>query len=183
MPFPDWGTVPTWFSATGTTGALWVGAITLRRAQNKERRSEADAVSCYDGPGGCCGHKVGPGWTVHVSNGSKRPIYNLYAISFDSDTGTMGQAHRLYNVLQPGVSDHEHLTGQRPTWDSPGALLFRDADDTWWIRDLMEQSLYQQHRHLPLGRVPRTRRRLEKEGRLKNPSRPRRGGNGHKAPW
>ncbi|MER6230945.1 hypothetical protein ACFUC2_04915 [[Kitasatospora] papulosa] len=178
----DMGTVPTWISGLGTTGALWVGAVTLRRAQNQERRDEANAVSCDDKRDACCGYEVTHGWLASVSNGSKRPIHNVYLITFDSETGTMGASRLMWNVLPPGITDHIHVEGGRPDWSSPAAVIFRDADGVWWLRDILEQSLHRQNR-LPYGPVRRTMRRLEKSGRFAQPQQLKRGGNGHHAPW
>ncbi|MDT3728379.1 hypothetical protein ROS62_27265 [Streptomyces sp. DSM 41972] len=179
----DWGTAPTWISGLGTTGALWVGAVTLRRNQNKERRSEADAVVCRDERGDCCGYGLVDHWLAAVENGSPRPVYNVYLVTFNSETGTMGETSLIANVLQPGVRDHIHVHGGALQWSHPAAVIFRDAEDTWWMRDVLEQSLYRQSPLPRAGRVRRTLRRLEKEGRLTIPQRLRLGGHGHHAPW
>ncbi|MFI8916480.1 hypothetical protein ACIGW4_33370 [Streptomyces sp. NPDC053513] len=179
----DWGTFPTWVSSLGTTGALWVGAVTLRRAQNKERSTEADAVKCDWKRRDCCGYKALQGWTADVSNGGPRPIYNVYAITFDSSTGIMGEGRQIANVLQPGTADHVHVSGGSPEWSRPYAILFRDTEGTWWLRDILEQSLYRRSRIPGTGRVRHTMRRLRKEGRLTPPQLLQRGGNGHRAPW
>lgn len=178
----DMGTLPTWISGLCTAGALWVGAITLRRAQNQERRSEANAVTCTDKRGTCCGYEATTHWKASVSNGSQRPIHNVYLITFDSETGTMGASRLMWNVLQPGVTDHIHVEGGTPEWSRPAAVIFRDADEVWWLRDILEQSLYRRNR-LPHGPVRRTLRHLKKSGRFALPQLPKRGGNGHHAPW
>jgi hypothetical protein len=98
----DWGTIPTWVSGLGSTGALWVGAVTLRRAQDKERRSEADAVVCRDERGDCCGYcRTTTHWIASTTNGGGRPVYHVFLIAYDSETGTMGDSHLLANVLAP----------------------------------------------------------------------------------
>ncbi|MFB9558655.1 hypothetical protein [Streptomyces roseoviridis] len=183
MSTVEWGTVPTWISGLGTAGALWVGAVTLRRAQNRERRTEADAVQCSEDRSDCCGQEAVGGWIAKVVNRGPRPIYNVYAISYDSSTGTMGEARHIANVVPPGGADHVHVAGGGPTWPHPYAVLFRDTEGTWWLRDLLEQSLYRRLRTPGLGRVRLTMRRLKKEGRLTPPQRLRRGGNGQRAPW
>ncbi|MEV3972777.1 hypothetical protein AB0K68_32285 [Streptomyces sp. NPDC050698] len=180
----DWGTIPTWVSGLGSTGALWVGAVTLRRAQDKERRSEADAVVCRDKRGDCCGYgRTTTHWIASTTNGGGRPVYHVFLITYDSRTGTMGESHLLRNVLAPGVADHIHLPAPSPEWSRPAAIIFRDTDGTWWLRDLLEQSLYRQSPLPRAGRVRRTLRRLEKEGRLTMPRQLMRGGYGHRAPW
>ncbi|MFB8025946.1 MULTISPECIES: hypothetical protein [unclassified Streptomyces] len=178
----DMGTVPTWISGLGTTGALWVGAVTLRRAQNQERRAEANAVTCDEKRGACCGYAATHGWLASVSNGSQRPIQHIHLITFDSETGTMGASRRMWNTLQPGITDHIHVEGGSPEWSSPAAVIFRDADGVWWLRDILEQSLYRRNR-LPYGPVRRTMRSLKKSGRFAVPGEVKRGGNGHHAPW
>ncbi|MFI8085288.1 hypothetical protein ACIF6L_31425 [Kitasatospora sp. NPDC086009] len=176
----DWGTAPTWISSVATTGALWATAVTLRRAQNKDRRTEADAVVCREARGDCCG--ATSRWMAQVTNDGMRPVYNVFLISFVSETGTMGESHRIANVLPPGVADHVHVP--RPgEWSAPTAVLFRDADGTWWLRDLLEQSLYRQSGLPRMGRVRRTIRRLERESRWATPRQLARGGDGHRAPW
>ncbi|MYR83644.1 hypothetical protein GTY41_01455 [Streptomyces sp. SID685] len=180
----DWGTIPAWVSGLGSTGALWVGAVTLRRAQNKESRSEAEAAVCRDERGDCCGYDLAaPYWIASAANGSERPIHNVYLITYDSETDTMGESHLLANMLPPGVADHIHLPVPSPEWSRPASVIFRDADRTWWLRDLMEQSLYRQSPLPRVGRVRRTLRRLEREGRLTVPQQLARGGHGNRAPW
>jgi hypothetical protein len=76
--------------------------VTLRRAQDKERRSEADAVVCRDERGDCCGYcRTTTHWIASTTNGGGRPVYHVFLIAYDSETGTMGDSHLLANVLAP----------------------------------------------------------------------------------
>ncbi|MFD5452168.1 hypothetical protein [Streptomyces sp. NPDC127100] len=180
----DWGTLPTWISGLGSTGALWVGALTLRRAQDKERRSEADAVTCRWDRSDCCGYdnRSAPNWIASVANDATRPVRNVYLVTYDAQARALDDSLLLANVLQPKVADHEHITGPPPERSRPAAVIFRDADGTWWLRDILEQSLYRQSAIPWTGRVRRTLRRLRKEQRLPLPRQLPRGA-GRRAPW
>ncbi|MDN3271446.1 hypothetical protein [Streptomyces sp. MA15] len=80
----DWGTIPTWVSGLGSTGALWVGAVTPRRAQDKERRSEADAVVCRDERGNCCGYgRTTTHWIASTTNGGGRPVHHVFLVRYN----------------------------------------------------------------------------------------------------
>jgi hypothetical protein len=87
------------------------------------------------------------------------------------------------NVLSPASPTTSISPPLPPEWSRPAAIIFRDADGTWWLRDLLKQSLYRQSPLPRVGRVRRTLRRLEKEGRLTMPRQVVRGGHGHHAPW
>ncbi|WP_318205869.1 hypothetical protein [Streptomyces sp. SCL15-4] len=136
----DWGTIPAWVSGLGSTGALWVGAVTLRRAQNKESRSEAEAVVCRDERGDCCGYDLAaPYWIASAANGSERPIHNVYLITYDSETDTMGERHLLANMLPPvspttSISPSLPQSGPGRRWSSSATPTGRGGCETSWSR-------------------------------------------------
>ncbi|MFI0905778.1 hypothetical protein ACH4TE_19930 [Streptomyces sioyaensis] len=50
----------------------------------------------------------------------------------------MGEARLIAKVLQPGVADHIHVSGGSPEWSRPAAVIFRDTEGIWWMRDILE---------------------------------------------
>lgn len=93
-----WAAIFAGIGAIGTVGALWVGALTLRRQINDQHRQQASAVTV--------GIKLvkppmyGARYVCFILNASNLPIYNVRLHSnFDGETAT-----QRADVLEPGNS-------------------------------------------------------------------------------
>lgn len=60
-------------AAIGTVGALWVGAVTLRRQVNDQHRAQASAVTVGLRPA----RNRGASYECFLTNGSSLPIYHV----------------------------------------------------------------------------------------------------------
>ncbi|MEE4597996.1 hypothetical protein V2J94_40070 [Streptomyces sp. DSM 41524] len=74
----DWGTVPAWFSAVGTTGSLFLALAILLRDKRRDDLTEArKLVISWKGPEAGVGHKV------HITNASDRPFIEVAVFNLD----------------------------------------------------------------------------------------------------
>jgi hypothetical protein len=74
-----WGAVAGAIGAIGTTGALWLGAITFRRQVNDQHRAQASAVTVHVSlQGGLDNSHV-----VQVAISNNLPIYNMELLCLD----------------------------------------------------------------------------------------------------
>lgn len=113
-------------AAVGTVGALWVGAVTLRRQVNDQHRAQASAVTV--------GAKIvrPPLQEAHfrcfIANGSTMPIYRVgLMINFD---GNKEDGHT--DVLEPG--DRIEIT-MRPSEKRKVLGEFMDSSGNVWLRN------------------------------------------------
>lgn len=81
-------------AAVGTVGALWVGAVTLRRQVNDQHRRQASAVTV----GSRRIQVRGATFECFISNGSQLPIYRVrLSAKFDK----IATSERV-DVIEPG---------------------------------------------------------------------------------
>jgi hypothetical protein len=101
-----------------------------------------------------------------VANDTDRAVHNVYMLTYDPLAQVLSESVSLAIVLHPKSADHAHVTSPSPNrWTRPTAVIFRDADGTWWLRDLLQQNLYRQSAVPWKGHVRRTLRQLEKDRR------------------
>ncbi|MEU8034501.1 hypothetical protein AB0C13_39070 [Streptomyces sp. NPDC049099] len=129
----DWGTVPAWVSAIGTSGSLLMGFHILLRDRKKEERQEANKVICWLDPGP---HQIGQpdSYTISVLNASERPISNVFTL-IKHPKGKM-TSERVAPVIRAG----EEVTCEQTLWDGEAikfGVCFEDADGTQWVRDVL----------------------------------------------
>jgi hypothetical protein len=109
--------------ALGTAGALWVGAVTLRRQINDKHREQASGVTV-----GCRPHHPTQSWVVFIENGSSLPLYSILFNAY-SETGAI-------DLHQPVLAPGRTLSGQLSMGGAEPEVLanFKDASGNWWTR-------------------------------------------------
>lgn len=126
----DWGTVPAWFGAIGTTGSLFLALAILLRDKRKDDLAEArKLVISWKGPEGGLGHKV------RITNASDRPfievgVFNLDQWRCDADSPD--------GPMLPGESRVYTHDG---VGSSALAVRFTDGDGENWVRSLHSYQL------------------------------------------
>lgn len=131
----DWiGAIATAAGAVGAVGALWVGAVTLRRQINDQHRGQARAVTVkiYHTP------DANGLTSVEIRNDSSLPIYGVVLVATNKKGEVIGQEF-----------EHAMPAGTPKSYDMPSELvgsayaLFQDSAGTKWKRwfngDLEEQ--------------------------------------------
>ncbi|MER5549970.1 hypothetical protein ABT072_48195 [Streptomyces sp. NPDC002589] len=127
-----------------STLALLVSAATYQRTRARDQHAEAVKVAVRQTSSPmCCGHDASSS-TVQVENGTDRPLRGVCLVTADHTA-------LLYNVLQPGITDHEHFPG--PIDAHHAAVVWRDHDGRWWARHLSNQGLYRGGRIPGIGRM------------------------------
>ncbi|MEV6133605.1 hypothetical protein AB0M05_43545 [Streptomyces violaceusniger] len=154
----DWGSVPTWISALGTTGALSATSWVIVRDRRLERRKDPERVVCRI-------EEINEArMAVKVHNTSDRPVYGTSVLAwtdgeFEDEElraeDTTRPLFRMLDVLDPdretGVLIPFAKDGQPPqiVW-----VQFRDIHGTYWVHHMTDHSLCtisqrQLHRILP----------------------------------
>lgn len=145
MNVVDWGNVPTWISAVGTTGALSATVGIIWRDHRKAERADAAALSCWEIPlqGGDSDSLAILHDNIHVQNNAARPVYDLVVLTWSGVTVEFGPTHLVQRVLRPGECVGAHvLPSADPLGPEPVAVAFRDSDGAHWLRDLSAQTLH-----------------------------------------
>lgn len=117
-------------AAIGTVGALWVGALTLRRQVNDQHRAQASAVTVGNRPWKEWHPDVGElksGTMYFISNNSSLPIY--YVLLYTGSKETRRKEDRA--VLAPG----EELSFRASSSDSLAFAKFVDSAGVPWTRN------------------------------------------------
>ncbi|MGW0819448.1 hypothetical protein ACWD00_40770 [Streptomyces viridiviolaceus] len=147
----DWGSVPTWFSAIGTTGSLLATAGIIVRDRRKDQRTDAARVACWtEAP---TAYEVGDDSVdleayrfLRVHNTADRPVFDLFAL-VGPDDSAMYHRHDLGHVVPAGeqatflVPFEQHSFGPLPP-SRPAAVEFRDVERTTWVYDLSAGTLH-----------------------------------------
>ena len=133
----DWGTVPDWIAAIGTTGALLVAVTLLWREQRDHDVAQARLVSAWVNE--VDDSRPEPLSGVVVQNKSDEPVYDVIIFLFDSvahaEVGEPGQEIFHVEVLPPGTrhraTDSVHARmGHIPLL----TLTFTDSSNRRWTR-------------------------------------------------
>ncbi|MEU9756068.1 hypothetical protein AB0D90_23500 [Streptomyces althioticus] len=135
----DWGSVPTWFSAIGTTGSLIATLTIVLRDRRKDEREDAACLAIWVDP-----DEKFDSWrpVLRLHNAAGRPVFDviLHCVWFDRDveTGerwTEMRREPLAAVVRagaelklPGSYYMDHVT-------------FRDAHQVAWRYDLENKIL------------------------------------------
>lgn len=144
-----WGTIPAWFSAVGTTGALAATIGIIVRDRRKDARTDAARLACwFERPGADeADYSVDQEHTgsLRVRNDADRPVYDVVVMVGPDDRMAYVRKH-LTHVLSP---DEEATFAvpfrtvgivSRPPI-GPAAVEFQDVDNVSWVRDLENHTL------------------------------------------
>ncbi|MFJ3205720.1 hypothetical protein [Streptomyces sp. NPDC086989] len=127
----DWGTVPAWFGAIGTTGSLSLALAILLRDKRRDDLAEArKLVVSWLTPCGGDGHKV------RITNASDRPFISVGMFNLDQ---WQSDAEMPDGPMLPGecrVYTHDGVGS------SALAMRFTDGDGENWVRSLHSYRLY-----------------------------------------
>lgn len=168
----DWGSVPTWVSALGTTGSLTAAVGIIRRDHLKGERADANAFSCWmdhDPDDLASGKDVTtkPHNTVFARNNGTRPIHDVVVLTWSGTTVEFGQAKTLTRTLLPGAEAHVSSPPAGSPWKPTAvAVAFRDAEGAHWLRDLHAQSLHSRNLVPTPRQLATSTRLLEKQARI-----------------
>ncbi|WP_405878138.1 hypothetical protein OG762_05350 [Streptomyces sp. NBC_01136] len=127
----DWGTVPAWASAIGTSGSLLLGFTILLRDRRRQERQEAQKVVTH------LHFQDGHAW-VHLLNTADRPISYPHVITGGPEREIEFSVTRLSSGKEATVSVPRYVDGVR---NRPLAVRFVDADGYQWIRDLQSNDV------------------------------------------
>ncbi|QKZ20297.1 hypothetical protein [Streptomyces chartreusis] len=158
----DWGSVPTWFSAIGTTGALSTTIGIIVRDRRKDAREDAGRVvvwferpSADDADYEVDQTLIG---LIHARNTADRPVFDLRVVIFPDDDRLFMGSNLLTRVLAQGEEEVFPVPFRTAGIDTkppaePVAVEFQDVDGVRWLRDLETSTL---HRLRPRRRRVRT---------------------------
>lgn len=112
----DWGSVPAWFAAVGTVGALFVGLILLRNEMRDRRRTAefvdqkpANEIFAWIKPRTDAG-----GWQTFVHNRSDEPVYDAVVYFTRLTDAPMPTVEAAWGTIPPGEAIPGDLYGDRP---------------------------------------------------------------------
>ena len=146
----DWGTVPDWIAAVGTSGSLLLGFSLLYRDRLHSDRRDAENVLCYL-------DWVEGRLSLQVHNTSTRLVQETtfyYVDSSDDESPPLESLHRQRLPLLPGArTSFEVATDAAPRL--PLFVTFRDTDGRYWLRQLGDRS--------DLLRLGRSQRRHDRQ--------------------
>lgn len=166
MTTVDWGNVPTWISAVGSTGALSATVGIIWRDHRKAERADPAALSCWTSPLEERDRNSSEYWhdNVHAQNNAVRPLYELIVLTWSAVAVEFGPVQPMQRVLHPGESCGTHVDRPAdPHGPVPAAVAFRDSDGTHWLRDLDTQTLHP--RNVLPSKMASLARRLDRERR------------------
>ncbi|MFD5342294.1 hypothetical protein ACFWJY_00610 [Streptomyces anulatus] len=155
MTTTDWGSVPTWFSAIGTTGSLLATAGIFARDRRKDQRTDAARVACWiETPSAYEVDGVSVDLETHrvlrVHNTADRPVFDLFAL-IGPDSTRWYRRHPLDHVVPAGeqasflVPFEPYSSGSLPP-SGPAAVEFRDVERTTWVYDLEAGTLHRRRK-------------------------------------
>ncbi|MCX5278300.1 hypothetical protein [Streptomyces virginiae] len=149
----DWGSVPTWFSAIGTTGALFATVGIIVRDHRKTERTDAALIACwFDKPDVEYADRTVRTGSLRVRNTADRPVF---AVNVIVGPFQHGYEWRLIAQVLPSEQEKDldvpfcrwgDGRGFSPAALGPVVVIFRDADNTEWIRELDSGRLYRRYR-------------------------------------
>ncbi|GHG15489.1 hypothetical protein GCM10018777_31550 [Streptomyces albogriseolus] len=151
----DWGSVPTWFSAIGTTGSLLATAGIIMRDRRKDQRTDAARVACWleapvayevsDDSVDLNQHRF-----LRVHNTADRPVFDLFAV-IGPDSSATYIRFDLDHVVPAGAEatflvPYEYQSAGPLPPPRPVAVEFRDVERTTWIYDLDAGTLHRRRK-------------------------------------
>ncbi|MFJ3205812.1 hypothetical protein [Streptomyces sp. NPDC086989] len=177
----DWGTLPAWVSAAGSSAALLATTYIIGRDRGDKHRTDANRVSCWMFPptpeetriAGRDGEDLVI--VVQVKNASDRPVFDVECLTWAPHPERMGDRPLLVaDVLKASDGNNEAAIEVPYSSDiavpAPAAVTFRDADGRRWLRDLTTRDLHRIPEHRPrrgLVRRLRIRRQMVRHIGLK----------------
>lgn len=135
----DWGSVPTWFSAIGTTGSLTAAITIIVRDRRKDRREDAARVACWLETK----YEFKPASAeIVVHNAATRPVFDVRVIMNPGQ-----KQYLLSGVVKAGAEERfpvrhhdqfEYAVDDPPPFTQPHcvAVTFRDVESAEWRYDL-----------------------------------------------
>ena len=141
-----WGSVPDWFAAVGTVGALFLGLIILTNERKRNRRADADSfatwwVASYEGSS-VPGSETSGELIVYALNSGSLPIQGASLLGIDPDS--YEPLHELMKetggeemeTIDPGERIKYVLTFDRAPDVNKFYVRFADGRGHLWHRQL-----------------------------------------------
>lgn len=135
----DWGSVPDWFAAVGTVGALLVALVLLgkemsdrREAKSRADRYPADGIFAWAAPRTDAG-----GWQTFLLNTTSEPVYDV-VVRFQRFADTSQVSESVFGTLPPGGPTPGDRYGDRPDdvfGIPPVEIEFTDGRSRYWLRN------------------------------------------------
>lgn len=146
----DWGNVPDWVGAIGTSGSLLLGFSLLYRDRLQHERRDAELVLCS------------LTWDerrqyVEVANASSRLVQETtvyYVEPRDDQHPPLPGLYRRRTPLGPGERERLATNAADGRYLKPVFITFRDTDGRYWMRFLGDRS--------DLIRIGRSSRRYQR---------------------
>ncbi|WCN83165.1 hypothetical protein [Micromonospora sp. LH3U1] len=133
----DFGNVPTWISGLGTTGALLINSILLRKAfkergemLEEKRRDQASLVTAWLDP---------DSRSIKIRNGSEAAIDNCF-VFIDSRTGDKKEFDLVeywVGAVPPKATNEVAPRTEQPRHWKLNGVQFQDSRGRLWTRDWM----------------------------------------------
>ncbi|MGC5236847.1 hypothetical protein [Streptomyces albogriseolus] len=138
----DWGSVPTWFSAIGTTGSLIATVTIVLRDRRKDEREDAACFAVWTDPEEVIDYR--PALRLH--NAAGRPVFDVtahfyaYWVDFGSnERGTNLVERQLAAVVRAGAE--MTLSADYAGYEGVLYVTFRDAHQVSWRYDMHSKTL------------------------------------------
>lgn len=108
----DWGTVPTWFSAIGTSGSLVSAVLLYRRSLNDRERAQASEISSWAD----FRHIIrrwgqAPFYIIFVENNSKLTITRPHLVMRTDRKDDADILHSRFVTVDLGQTTEERIVG------------------------------------------------------------------------
>jgi len=140
----DWGSMPAWFAAVGTVGALFVALILLRNEMRDRKRTAeiadqkpANGIFVWVEPRTDAG-----GWQTFVHNQSDEPVYDAVVYFTPLTDPPMPTVDSVWGTIPPREVRPGDLYGDRPAdifGIPPVEIEFSDGRGRHWRRDASGQ--------------------------------------------
>ncbi|MGV9816335.1 hypothetical protein ACWDTQ_31030 [Streptomyces cellulosae] len=133
----DWGSVPTWFSAIGTTGSLIATLTIVLRDRRKDEREDAACLAVWWGKGEQGADEL------RIHNAAGRPVFDLVAYGWvtpafdDQELRPRKFKKDLVVVVAAGAE----VSMPVPMRGDVEWVTFRDAHQVVWRYDLESKVL------------------------------------------
>lgn len=134
----NWGSVPDWFAAVGTVGALLATVAIIAREKREQRRASADSLvswvltTAQQGEDG----QTEFGHAVHLHNVGSQPIPQVMIIRKIGASQKIEMQRLSVVGLSPGQSVSSRVKTSPSTSEPILWLRIQDASGKPWIRDL-----------------------------------------------
>ncbi|MEU3456732.1 hypothetical protein ABZ671_24485 [Micromonospora sp. NPDC006766] len=132
----DYGSLPAWVSAIGTTGALLINSFLLRKALIE--RSEALAEKRREQAAKVTAWMDGPKRAINVRNSSDAVVDQFFILLWcrkqGSEYGKLTDAELSVGELPPGETREMGIPWQEPIQWALTGIQFRDSAGRYWIR-------------------------------------------------